>query len=73
MSNTRLWIDNDENFYNILVNKAELVVYMCITKTTAVYEILRELPDKTPDGYEWDADDILDLVEEQYNEQLQYS
>lgn len=73
MSKTKLWINNNEDFYNILINKVELAVYMCITKTKAVHEILAELPDQTPDGEQWDVDDIVDLVDEQYNEQLQYS
>jgi len=73
MSNTRLWINNNEDFYNILINKVELLVYMCITQERAIHEILAELPDQTPDGKQWDVDDIFDLVEEEYNEQLQYS
>jgi hypothetical protein len=70
---TALWLNNDEQFYNLLKNKVELVVYMVCTKSQAVYEILRELPEKTPDGAEWEADTILDLVNEHYDEQLQYS
>ena len=71
--NTALWINNDEKLYNLLQNKVELVVYMRITKTQAVYEMLRDLPNKTPDGAAWQADTILDLIDEQYNEQLEYS
>ena len=71
--NTALWINNDQRFYNLLKNKVELVVYMACTKSQAVYEILRELPEQTPDGATWEADTILDLVTEQYDEQLQYS
>ena len=73
MSNTKLWINNNEDFYNILINKVELLVYMHISYEKAVHEILAELPDQTPDGKQWDVDDIVDLVDEQYNEQLQYS
>lgn len=71
--NTALWINNEESMYNLLQNKVELVVYMRITKTQAVYEMLRDLPNTTPDGATWQADTILDLIDEQYNEQLQYS
>ena len=71
--NTGLWLNNDELFYNMLQNKVELVVYMRITKTQAVYEMLRDLPNKTPDGAEWQADTILDLIDEHYTEQVQYS
>lgn len=71
--NTALWLNNDEQFYNLLKDKVELVVYMVCTKSQAVYEILRELPEKTPDGATWEADTILDLVDEHYEEQLQYS
>jgi hypothetical protein len=46
---------------------------MACTKSQAVYEILRELPEQTPDGATWEADTILDLVTEQYDELLQYS
>jgi len=71
--NTALWINNDKNMYNMLLNKTELVAYMRITKTQAVYEMLRDLPNKTPDGATWQADTILDLIDEQYKEQLKYS
>ena len=71
--NTALWINNDERMYNMLQNKVELVVYMHMTKTQAVYEMLRDLPSETPDGATWQADTILDLIDEHYNEQLQYS
>ena len=73
MSNTKLWINNNEDFYNILINKVELLVYMHISYEKAVHGILAELPDQTPDGKQWDVDDIVDLVDEEYNEQLQYS
>lgn len=71
--NTALWLNNDEKFYNIMMNKVELVVYMRITKTQAVYEMLRDLPNKTPDNAVWQADTILDLIDENYQEQLQHS
>ena len=71
--NTALWLNNDAEFYNLLMNKVELVVYMSISKTEAVYEMLRDLPATTPDGAEWHADTILDLIDENYTEQLKYS
>tara|TARA_R110000803_G_scaffold46420_1_gene97408 strand:+ start:86 stop:340 length:255 start_codon:yes stop_codon:yes gene_type:complete len=71
--NTALWLNNDAGFYNLLMDKVELVVYMSISKTEAVYEMLRDLPAKTPDGAVWHADTILDLIDENYTEQLQYS
>ena len=71
--NTALWLNNDEKFYNIMMNKVDLVVYMRITKTQAVYEMLRDLPNKTPDNAVWQADTILDLIDENYQEQLQHS
>lgn len=71
--NTALWLNNDESLYNLVANKAELAVYMVCTKTQAVYEILRELPATTPDGAEWQADTILDVLDEHYQEQLAHS
>ena len=70
---TAFWLNNDEGFYNLLMNKVELVVYMRISKTEAVYEMLRDLPATTPDGEVWHADTILDLIDENYTDQLQYS
>ena len=70
---TALWINNDQQFYNMLKNKAELVVYMTYTMSQAAKELLSELPDVTPDGANWEIDTIYDLVSEQYEEQLQYS
>lgn len=70
---TAFWLNNDEGFYNLLMNKVELVVYMRISKTEAVYEMLHDLPATTPDGEVWHTDTILDLIDEHYTEQLQYS
>ena len=64
--NTALWINNDQRFYNLLKNKVELVVYMACTKSQAVTR------SQAPDGATWEADTILDLVTEHYDEQLQY-
>jgi len=71
--NTALWLNNDAEFYNLMLNKVELVVYMRLNKIQAVSEILRELPAKTPDDAVWQSDTILDLIDEHYTEQLQYS
>ena len=75
--NTALWINNDQRFYNLLKNKVASWLSTWPAQSSAidqaVYEILRELPDQTPDGATWEADTILDLVTEQYDEQLQYS
>ena len=60
--NTRFWLNNDKSFANLLMDKADLVIFKQITKTQAVYEMLRELPSKTPDGAEWQADTILDSL-----------
>lgn len=70
---TALWLNNDQRFYSMLKNKAELVVYMTYTMSQATNELLSELPDVTPDGAKWEVDTIYDLVAEQYEEQLQYS
>ena len=71
--NTALWLNNDAEFYNLMLNKVELIVYMRLNKIQAVSEILRELPAKTPDDAVWQSDTILDLIDEHYTEQLQYS
>lgn len=71
--NTALWLNNDESLYSLISEKAELVVYHVCTKTQAVYEILRELPATTPDGADWQADTILDVLDEHYQEQVIYS
>ena len=71
--NTALWLNNDERWHNLLNDKVELAVYMVCTKTQVVHEILRELPETTPDGARWEPDTILDLVCEHYAYQLQYS
>jgi hypothetical protein len=71
--NTALWINNDQGFNDILNNAVEQAVYGDITKGQAIVEIIQRLPDLTPDGERWMFETIQDLVEEQYNEQLQYS
>ena len=71
--NTALWLNNDESLYSLVSEKAELAVYMVFTKRQAGYEILRNLPARTPDGAEWQIDTILDVLDEHYQEQLAHS
>jgi hypothetical protein len=71
--NTALWLSNDEGMYNTLQNIVEEVVYMNITKAQAVEQLLDSLPAKTPDGAAWQKETILDLIDEHYQEQLQWS
>lgn len=71
--NTALWLNNDESFYNLMINETEKAVYMQQSIADAIANIIKQLPEKTPDGAEWRGDTIADLVLENYNEQLQYS
>ena len=71
--NTALWINNDERFHNVLINAVERAVYGDISKAQVVVDILHELPRRTPDGERWMFETIKELVEENYNYQLQYS
>ena len=71
--NTALWLNNDECMHNMLQNKVELVVYMHLTKSQAVEQLLHRLPAKTPDGAAWQKATILELIDEHYQEQLQWS
>jgi len=71
--NTALWFNNEEQFYNLLQNKVELAVYIVCSREQAIHEILRSLPELTPDGATWQADTIEDLFDESYQAQIQYS
>lgn len=71
--NTALWLNNEEDYHNLMLNKVELAVYMVCTRQQAIYELLRELPELTPDGAQWQADTIEDLFDENYQDQLAYS
>jgi len=71
--NTALWLNNEEGYHNLMLNKVELTVYMVCTRQQAIHELLRELPALTPDGAEWQADTIEDLFDENYQDQLAYS
>ncbi len=70
---TALWLNNDESLYNIMINKVELAVYMVCTRQQAINELLRELPELTPDGATWQPDTIEYLFDENYLDQLLYS
>jgi hypothetical protein len=71
--NTALWINNEERFYNILQSKVELTVYMVCSRQQAISELIRDLPELTPDGAVWQSETIEDLFDESYQEQLKYS
>jgi hypothetical protein len=71
--NTALWLNNDERFYNLMQNKVELAVYMVCSREQAICELLRDLPQFTPDDAEWQIDTIEDLFDENYQEQLAHS
>jgi len=71
--NTALWLNNDEVYHNLMNNKVELAVYMVCTRQQAIHELLRELPELTPDGAVWQIDTIEDLFDENYQEKLKYS
>ena len=71
--NTALWLNNDEEYYHIMANAVEQVVYMQLTKEQAIQVILERLPKTTGDGYLWERSTLLELFEEQYQEQLKYS
>jgi hypothetical protein len=70
---TALWLNNDESLYNLMVNETEKAVYMQQSIADAIANIIKQLPEKTPDGADWRGDTIADLVLENYNEQLQHS
>lgn len=70
---TALWLNNDEGFYNLMMNEVEQAVYMKQTIADTVANIIKQLPEKTPDGYAWRGDTIAELVLENYNEMLEHS
>jgi len=70
---TALWLNNDEGFYNLMMNETEKAVYMKQTRADAVANIINQLPDETPDGATWCGDTIVELVLENYNEMLEHS
>ena len=71
--NTALWLNNDESFYNIMLNETEQAVYMKQSIADAVGNIIRQLPEQTPDGATWQGDTIVELFMENYKEMLEHS
>jgi hypothetical protein len=71
--NTALWINNDQSFYNLMINETEKAVYLQQSLAGAVVNILNTLPEKTPDGFDWQMTTVADLVAENYNEMLEHS
>ncbi len=70
---TALWLNNDEGFYNLMINETEKAVYMEQSIAGAVANIIQRLPEETPDGFAWQGDTIVELVLENYNEMLEHS
>ena len=56
-----------------MIDEIEEAVYMHETIADAIANIIKQLPDETPDGAEWRGDTIAELVLENYNEMLKYS
>jgi len=52
--NVSLWINNDEGLYNV----AKGAIRMMRDRDSAARYLLRELPDKTPDGYRYSVSSI---------------
>jgi len=71
--NTALWLNNDEGLYNLMINEVEQAVYMKQSIADAVANIIKQLPEETPDGATWRGDTIVELVLENYNEMLEHS
>lgn len=70
---TALWLNNDEGFYNLMINETEKAVYMEQSIAGAIANIIQQLPEETPDGFAWQGDTIVELVLENYNEMLEHS
>lgn len=70
---TALWLNNDEGFYNLMINETEKAVYMEQSIAGAVANIIQQLPEETPDGFAWQGVTIVELVLENYNEMLEHS
>ena len=71
--NTALWLNNDEKFHNLMLNETEQAVYMHQTIADTIANIIKKLPEQTPDGATWQGDTIVELVLENYNEMLEHS
>ena len=70
---TALWLNNDEGFYNLMINETEKAVYMEQSLASAVVNIMNRLPETTPDGFVWQMMTVTDLVAENYQEMLEHS
>lgn len=70
---TALWLNNDQGFYNLMINETEKAVYMEQSIAGAIANIIQQLPEETPDGFAWQGDTIVELVLENYNEMLEHS
>ena len=73
---TALWISNHQAFYEYLQEKTEQAVYNLVSKDHAVncvFNWLCEVTEKTPDGAVWQRDVVARLLDEEYDEMIQYS
>jgi len=70
---TALWISNEMGLYGILTEATEQVVYQQMSRPDAVNYILDSLPEQTPDGAEWKRDVVARLLDQEYDEMIQYS
>ena len=70
---TALWISNDEGLYSLLTEVTEQAIYGHLSRTDAVDTIIDVLPEQTPDGGTWQRVVVAQLVDEEYNELVQYS
>ena len=70
---TALWISNEMRYYSRLTEATEQVVYQQMSRYEAVSYILKGLPKQTPDGGTWKREVVSRLLEEEYDEMLQWS
>ena len=69
---TQLLIMNTEEYYNQLMNVVEDCIYMDIGKQDAPELVINGLGEMPTYGA-WNHEAIEDLINEQYNDKLQYS
>ena len=69
---TQLLIMNDQDYYNTLMNVVEDCIYMDIGKLDAPYLVIEGLGEMPTYGA-WNYEAIDDLINEHYNDRLQYS
>ena len=70
---TALWISNEQEYYNVLQELTELVVYGHMPRDKAITTLIECLPEQTPDGATWKSDVVARLLDEEYEEMIQYS